>query len=75
MTRAIVESRACTVLGSVSGSTSLHQPAGVARQPVRLGVDDHELGRGDRLLQEFQAMRDTPRAGRHEGPLADAMDC
>jgi hypothetical protein len=33
-------------------------------EPVGLGVDDHELGRGDRLLEQFQATRDTPATGR-----------
>ena len=48
----------------------LGQLARVPAEPVGLGVDDQELRRGDRLLEQFQAMRDTPSSGRHAEPLA-----
>ena len=50
----------------------LGQLARVAAEAVGLGVDDEELGGRDRLLEQVQATRDTPRAGRHEQVLADS---
>jgi hypothetical protein len=44
----------------------------VAAETVRLGVDRHELDESDRLFEQFQAMRDTPGAGRSDGRVAEA---
>ncbi len=44
--------------------SDLDQLARVAAQAVGLGVDDHELGRGQALFEQFQAGGDTPWPGR-----------
>ena len=42
----------------------------VSAEPVGLGVDGQELGGSDGLLEEFQAMRNTPDPGRSERAVA-----
>ncbi len=39
--------------------------AGVAAEPVRLGVDDEELSRRERFVEQVQEPRDTPASGRY----------
>ena len=48
----------------------LGQLAVVPAEPIGLGVDGQELGGSDRLLEQFQAMRDTPAPGRSERAVA-----
>ena len=48
----------------------LGQLAVVAAEPIGLGVDGQELGGSDRLLEQFQTMRDTPAPGRSERAVA-----
>jgi hypothetical protein len=50
----------------------LDQLACIAAEAVGLGIDNHELGCGQSLIEKFQGGGNTPRSGRQANRLAAA---